>query len=63
MLNPERKPNIDVNPPDEPRVESPTARLESRPARRGAPRDVDGIVRALRANPELRDRFVHWTRW
>ncbi len=39
---------------------SPAARLAERPARRGVPKDVDGIVRSLRAHPELRDRIVHW---
>ncbi len=44
------------------RVETPAARLEARPARRGAPKDVDAIVRTLKSHPELKDRIVHWSK-
>jgi DEAD/DEAH box helicase domain-containing protein len=36
--------------------------VTTRASRRGAASDVDGIVRVLKSDPELRDRFVYWER-
>ncbi len=54
------------NSESKPTLQSPATRLAERPARRGktggARGEVKGILAALKRDPELRDRFVHWER-
>ena len=41
---------------------TPAERVAERPSRRGTPGEVESIVRNLKDDPGLRDRFVHWER-